>query len=125
MPPVTGDAAQLEQAFLNLILNAAEAMPAGGELTIASRTSRPSISSAAPANLAVEIGDTGHGFKEPQRRRAFAAVLSTTKKKGTGLGLAIVNRIVEAHHGKVKFKTDSTRGTSVIVTLPVVQPVER
>jgi len=125
LPPVTGDAAQLEQAFLNLILNAAEAMPGGGELTIASRPSRPSSAGAAPATIAVEIADTGHGFKEPQRRRALGGVLSTTKKKGTGLGLAIVNRVVEAHHGRVKFKTHSARGTSVIVTLPAVQPVER
>ena len=95
-----GAATQLEQAFLNLILNAAEAMPGGGALTITSRSVRLPRGSAQPTHVAVEFRDTGQGMSEEQRRRAFTSVLSTTKAKGTGLGLAIVARVVEAHRGE-------------------------
>jgi signal transduction histidine kinase len=53
------------------------------------------------------------------QRRAFTAVLSTTKAKGTGLGLAIVGRIIEAHRGNIRIKSRLDHGTSIIVTLPV------
>jgi len=118
LPPVTGEATQLEQAFLNLILNAAEAMPNGGELTIISRTAPPDAGTK-PAQVAVAITDTGYGMREAQRRRAFSSVLSTTKKKGAGLGLAIVSRIVEAHRGKMEIETRLGTGTTITVTLPV------
>jgi signal transduction histidine kinase len=112
LPAVLGDATQLEQAFLNLILNAAEAMPDGGTLTIKSRA----ISS---TQLAVEFKDTGAGMSKELQRRAFTAVLSSTKAKGTGLGLAIVGRIIETHHGSIRIKSQPGRGTSIILTLPV------
>jgi signal transduction histidine kinase len=118
LPAVMGAATQLEQAFLNLILNAAEAMPAGGELTIRSRRARLPRGGAGPAHVAVEFRDTGPGMSEEQRRRAFTSVLSTTKAKGTGLGLAIVARIVEAHRGSMKIRSRPGRGTTVTVFLP-------
>jgi signal transduction histidine kinase len=112
LPAVMGDATQLEQAFLNLILNAAEAMPKGGTLTVKSRA-------VSPTQIAVEFKDTGAGMSEELQRRAFTAVLSTTKAKGTGLGLAIVGRIVETHHGAIRIKSSPGRGTNIILTLPV------
>jgi signal transduction histidine kinase len=118
LPAVMGAATQLEQAFLNLILNAAEAMPEGGDLTIRSRRVRVARGGAGPAQVAVEFRDTGQGMSEEQRRRAFASVLSTTKAKGTGLGLAIVARIVEAHRGKIQIRSRPGRGTTVTVFLP-------
>jgi signal transduction histidine kinase len=118
LPAVMGAATQLEQAFLNLILNAAEAMPEGGDLTIRSRRVRAAHGGSGPAQVAVEFRDTGQGMSEEQRRRAFASVLSTTKAKGTGLGLAIVARIVEAHRGKIKIRSRPSRGTTVTVFLP-------
>ena len=117
LPAVLGDATQLEQAFLNLILNAAEAMPHGGTLTISTRLI-PRRGQTRPSYVAVEFKDTGEGMTEEQRRRAFRSVLSTTKTKGTGLGLAIVGRIVEAHRGKVRIKSQRGRGTTILVTLP-------
>src|SRR5204862_7660882 len=90
LPSVMGEATQLEQAFLNLILNAAEAMPEGGTLTIISRSVQFRRGSSPPTHVAVEFKDTGAGMSEEQRRRAFRSVLSTIKRKGTGLGLAIV-----------------------------------
>ena len=118
LPAVTGAATQLEQAFLNLILNAAEAMPKGGELTIRTRRVRLPRGGMGPAHVAVEFQDTGQGMSEEQRRRAFTSVLSTTKAKGTGLGLAIVARIVEAHRGKIKIRSRLGHGTTVTVFLP-------
>jgi len=111
LPLVLGDAPQLEQAFLNLILNAAEAMPTGGSLTI--RTT------ALPASLvSVSFKDTGTGMTKEQRDRAFKTVLATTKAKGTGLGLAIVGRIIETHHGQIQILSRTGRGTTMRITLP-------
>jgi signal transduction histidine kinase len=121
LPTVMGDAPQLEQAFLNLILNAAEAMPEGGALTIKSRSVRPPSTNARPTHVAVEIKDTGKGMSDELQRRAFTAVLSTTKVKGTGLGLAIVGRIIETHHGSIRIKSKINRGTAILVNLPVKQ----
>jgi GAF domain-containing protein len=90
LPSMMGDATQLEQAFLNLILNAAEAMSNGGTLTISTRSLQTRRGKARSTHVAVEFKDTGEGMTEDQRRRAFSSVLSTTKTKGTGLGLAIV-----------------------------------
>lgn len=118
LPPVLGDAPQLEQAFLNLILNAAEAMPNGGTLTITSRPVPTDDAESCPVQVAVEFKDTGPGMSEEQRQRAFKSVLQTTKARGTGLGLAIVGRIVETHRGEVKIKSRLGHGTTVTVLLP-------
>jgi signal transduction histidine kinase len=119
LPPVMGAATQLEQAFLNLILNAAEAMPAGGALTITLRSLRLPRGSDKPTHVAVEFRDTGQGMTEEQCRRAFTSLLSTTKAKGTGLGLAIVARVVEAHRGRIRIRSRPGHGTAVSVILPL------
>jgi len=118
-PLVMGDAPQLEQAFLNLILNAAEAMPDGGTLTIKSHEAREPRSSPHPTHIVVEFKDTGKGMSAEIQQRAFTAVLSTTKAKGTGLGLAIVGRIIETHRGTIRIRSKMGRGTSIIITLPI------
>jgi len=119
LPAVRGDAQQLEQAFLNLILNAAEAMPNGGALTITSRAVRRSNGRAQPKYIEIEFADIGKGMSEVQRR-SFSSMLPTTKPKGSGLGLAIVSRIIETHQGKVKIKPRRNRGTRISILLPVV-----
>ncbi len=119
LPSVMGDATQLEQAFLNLILNAAEAMSNGGTLTISTRSIQTRRGKTRSTHVTVEFKDTGEGMTEDQRRRAFSSVLSTTKTKGTGLGLAIVGRIVETHRGKVKIRSQRGRGTTIVATFPV------
>ncbi len=112
LPLVLGDAPQLEQAFLNLILNAAEAMPDGGSLTIKTTALQS-------AQVAVAFKDTGGGMSAEQQQRAFKTVLATTKTKGTGIGLAIVGRIVETHHGQIRILSRPGRGTTMRITLPV------
>jgi signal transduction histidine kinase len=116
LPVVMADAPQLEQAFLNLILNAVEAMPKGGRLTVSSRSEKNVEGK--PARVIVDFKDTGEGMSEEQRRRAFTAVLATTKAKGTGLGLAIVARVIETHHGEIKIKSRLGNGTTISVSLP-------
>ena len=114
---MSADATQLEQAFLNLILNATEAMPKGGTLTVSSRAIVPD--NGKPTHVLVEFTDTGEGMSEEQRRRAFTSLLSTSKAKGTGLGLAIVGRVVETHHGEIEIKSRPKHGTTISIRLPL------
>ncbi|MSU26888.1 MAG: histidine kinase [Pedosphaera sp.] len=119
LPAVLGDATQLEQAFLNLTLNAVEAMPEGGRLTITTRALRQPRTQKEPTHVRIEFTDTGAGMTEEQQQRAFSSLLATTKAKGTGLGLAIVARVIETHRGEVKVKSELGRGTTFTITLPV------
>ena len=116
LPLVSGDAPQLEQAFLNLMLNAAEAMADGGTLSIRSRVVRTRDKS---EQVLVEFKDTGGGMTEEQQQRAFKTILATTKAKGSGLGLAIVGRIIETHHGQIRIRSRAGRGTAIQILLPV------
>lgn len=118
LPAILGDETHLEQAFLNLILNAAEAMPTGGILTITTRSGEAPHADPPGRHVMVEIGDTGEGMSEEQRRQAFRSLLSTTKQKGMGLGLAIVGRVVEAHRGRISVKSERGAGTTISVVLP-------
>jgi signal transduction histidine kinase len=119
LPVVLGDATQLEQVFLNLILNAAEAMPDGGTLTIKSCAVHLPRSNPSATHVAMEFKDTGRGMSQEVQRRAFTTVLGTTKAKGTGLGLAIVGRIIETHHGQIRILSRPGRGTTMCITLPM------
>jgi signal transduction histidine kinase len=111
LPLVMADAPQLEQAFLNLILNAVEVMPDGGTLTIKTAV-------LSDGQVAVSFKDTGAGMTKEQQQRAFKSVLATTKAKGTGLGLAIVGRIIETHRGKIRILSRLGRGTTIRIALP-------
>jgi signal transduction histidine kinase len=119
LPVVLGDATQLEQVFLNLILNAAEAMPDGGTLTIKSRAVHQPRGNPRATHVAMEFKDTGRGMSQEVQRRAFTTVLGTTKAKGTGLGLAIVGRIIETHRGQIRILSRPGRGTTLRISLPV------
>jgi signal transduction histidine kinase len=119
LPVVMGDAPQLEQAFLNLILNAAGAMPGGGTLTVESKAMRLPRNNPRATHVMLAFKDTGSGMSKELQNRAFTAVLSTTKAEGTGLGLAIVGRIIETHHGSIRIKSQIGSGTTIRITLPV------
>lgn len=119
LPSIWADATQLEQAFLNLTLNAIEAMPKGGRLTIRSKPLPLNRGNARPSHVLVRFRDSGHGMSVEQRQRAFSSLLQTTKPKGTGLGLAIVGRVVEQHQGIVKVWSTPGRGTTISLVLPL------
>ena len=107
---VRGDAAGLEQLFLNLLLNAAEALPAGGRATIGAQRESGSV--------LVRVEDDGPGIPEEVRERIFEPLFST-KETGTGLGLTISRRIVEAHRGDLNVGDIEGGGTRVEIRLPL------
>ena len=109
---VRADESQLQQAFMNLLLNAAEAMGGQGELWLATET----ISG---ERLKLFIRDTGPGIAPENLSRAFEPFF-TTKKNGTGLGLAICERVFKEHSGSIEVKSELGRGSTFIITLPVV-----
>ena len=109
---VRADESQLQQAFMNLLLNAAEAMGGQGELWLATET-------AGEATLKIFIRDTGPGIAPENLSRLFEPFF-TTKKHGTGLGLAICERVLQEHLGGIEVKSEAGRGSTFIITLPVV-----
>lgn len=119
LPPLLGDATQLEQAFLNLALNAIEAMPSGGRLTLRTRALPFGKSGNGVTHLLVQFRDTGIGMSPEQQARVFTSLLSSTKAKGTGIGMAIVSRVVDAHQGVVRVKSQPGRGSAFTLVLPV------
>ena len=121
LPLIHADAGQLGQAFLNIVLNAAEAMENGGALTI-STSFNPRCEACPSGEVLIKFSDTGHGMTEEQQKSAFRSLLQTTKKRGTGLGLAIVARIIEAHRGKIEVSSKPGQGTTFTVSLPIPSP---
>ena len=107
---ILGDPSQLQQAFLNIFLNAMDAMPNGGELKISTETE--------DGWLKIRIEDTGCGMTEEQLKHVFEPFY-TTKEKGTGLGLAITKRIIEDHKGKIKVTSDPNKGSTFDISLPL------
>jgi len=108
---VHGDESLLQQVFMNLLLNAVEAVGNNGELVITTR-------SAAAGQLNIHIRDSGPGISKENLPRLFEPFF-TTKKNGTGLGLAICQRIVEEHHGRIGVESERGQGSTFIVTLPL------
>lgn len=112
---VNGDDFQLEQAFVNLILNAVEAMGVGGTLTVSTHMITPEDLPAAlreadpPPRLHVTVSDTGAGISAENLGRLFEPFF-TTKREGTGLGLAITRRILEEHQASISVESEVNRG---------------
>jgi two-component system sensor kinase FixL len=108
LPHVIADQDKLKQVMLNLCKNAVEAMPDGGTLTIRARPAGESVQ--------IEVADTGTGI--PDGINIFEP-FTTTKQEGTGLGLAIVLEIVNAHGGTLTYRSEPSKGTTFVVTLPL------
>ncbi|MES1204909.1 MAG: ATP-binding protein [Pseudomonadota bacterium] len=118
LPPVRADAEQLLQVFLNLALNAVQAMPDGGRLFVSSSIRRATRRGAAAAFLEVRFRDTGVGIPPGDLRNMFIPFF-TTKEKGTGLGLPISQRIIENHGGTIEVRSQTGTGATFTVLLPV------
>ncbi|PYR63428.1 MAG: hypothetical protein DMF91_03485 [Acidobacteria bacterium] len=110
---IRADPEQLGRVCQNLLLNAFDAMPAGGAVTIRTRRGEGVVR--------LEIADTGEGLTEEERRRIFTPYY-TTKQHGTGLGLAIVQAVVADHAGKIWVESEPGRGTTFHIELPVSAP---
>jgi signal transduction histidine kinase len=110
LPAVNGDSAMLRQAFLNLAINACQAMPSGGSLRL---TSAPISRS----RVEVRVQDTGVGIAPDHLSKIFNLYF-TTKERGTGIGLSMVYRIIQMHDGEVEVQSTPGRGTTFRVLLP-------
>lgn len=106
---IQADADQLKTCFSNLAINAVQAMPEGGSLTI---TLHPRSSS-----VEVRFTDTGHGIAPESLEHLFEPYF-TTKEKGTGLGLALTKKLIEDHGGQIAVKSEVGVGTTFVITLP-------
>jgi two-component system NtrC family sensor kinase len=112
MPPINADPDQLQQVFLNLFLNAFDAMHEGGRLSITTH--------ATDGFVVVEISDTGQGIGEADAKRIFDPFFTTKPTgKGTGLGLAVCYGVVTAHGGTVELTNTGRNGSTFTVKLPL------
>lgn len=109
LPPVNGDASMLGQVFMNLAVNAIQAMPDGGLLRFEARP--------AGRRVRVDIADTGQGISPEHLARIFDLYF-TTKKKGSGIGLSMVYRIIQLHDGEVEVQSTPGSGTRFRIFLP-------
>ena len=122
-PSIRADAAQLEQALLNLVQNAVEAMPGGGRLTVRCRLAEDeglvgATGAATGRQILVSVEDTGVGMAVPPKG-GRGRLLGSTKPRGSGLGLAVVTRVIESHRGSIRFLSEPGKGTRVEIRLPV------
>ncbi len=132
LPLIKADSNKLLQVFINLILNAIDAMSGGGTLTVIASEAKQSHSTeiatsqnTAPRNdtrkkyLTISITDTGSGISKEHLKQIFEPFFST-KEKGTGLGLAIVKGIIEDHGGQIGAVSEVNQGTTFIINLPPI-----
>jgi two-component system sensor histidine kinase HydH len=118
LPAGEFDAARLEQALLNVVLNGADAMPFGGTLTVTTRAADGGTAAE------VEICDDGVGIPPEIVDRVFDPFVST-KRDGVGLGLVNTKAVVESHGGRIAVEPHSPKGTVVRITLPIRRPAPR
>jgi signal transduction histidine kinase len=110
LPPIRLDRDLMKQALLNLVLNGCQAMPSGGQLKVVPRL--------LPRALQLEIADQGIGIP-PEARTKIFSLYFTTKPNGTGVGLAMTYRIIQLHNGSIDFSSETDRGTTFRVSLPL------
>jgi two-component system, NtrC family, sensor kinase len=118
LPPIQGNTGKLQQVFLNLFLNARDAMPAGGTLRVATRNG---------ANLNVSISDSGVGIAQDHIHRIYDPFFTTKnaasegQRRGTGLGLAVTYGIIQEHAGKITVESEAGRGTTFQLEFPLIR----
>ena len=116
LPSVTADSDRLEQVFVNLLNNAADAMPEGGKVSVESAACQVK----GHPCLVVSIADTGSGISEEYLKRIFDPFFSTKPKgQGTGLGLPVSYNLIRGHGGQIEVESRVDRGTVFRVRLPV------
>jgi two-component system NtrC family sensor kinase len=119
LPKIVGDGAQLQQVFMNIIVNAAEAMNGTGSLTICTSLNKDG------SFIDVSIADTGHGIRDEDKERIFEPFFTTKEVgKGTGLGLSISYGIVQKHQGTIEVQSEIGKGSTFTVKLPVTRKRE-
>ncbi len=111
LPMIQGNKVYLQQVFLNIMINAKDAMPDGGKLIIETLSEN--------GNVIVKFTDTGVGIPPEIRDKIFEAFFTTKESKGTGLGLSISRWIVKKHNGEIKVESEVGKGSTFIIVLPI------
>ena len=125
LPLVIAAADQIKQVILNLMLNAQQAMPDGGSLSVTTRVSHGADPEFLMSDCVhIQIRDTGKGIPEEYLPHIFEPFFSTKDARGTGLGLWVSQGIVQAHGGSIKLRSREGRGTTFSVALPIHGPAE-
>lgn len=128
-PWVNADATQIQQAIMNLAINAADAMPNGGVLTLAIDTPVHDTALAVPGPAGLVrllVKDTGIGMSALVRNRIFEPYFTTKPRgQGTGLGLSITHSILKEHDGHIKAESEPGKGTAFTILLPAIEPSTR
>ena len=109
LPMISGDAAQLKQAFYNIIKNAIQAMPEGGSLAISSEFDADYVT--------IEFVDSGQGISAEHLSRLFQP-FHTTKKDGSGIGMMIIERVMREHGASISVQSREGKGTSILLRFP-------
>jgi PAS domain S-box-containing protein len=112
LPQIHADPQQLQQVLTNLCLNALDAMPEGGKLTIAAQLE-------SPQRLAITVADTGFGIEPETLQKIFQPFFTAKKRKGLGLGLPVCERIIKAHRGSIEARSTPGDGATFRILLPV------
>lgn len=111
LPPVAGNANYLQQVFLNLLLNARDAMPKGGNIGISTALTG--------FHIIIRFSDTGMGIEKAVLEKIFRPFFTTKGDKGTGLGLAVCHKIIGQHKGEIRVESEVGKGTAFTIYLPV------
>jgi signal transduction histidine kinase len=117
---VSIDVARFHQAVMNLVLNARDAMPEGGELRVTSEVTGRDACATGDQFVQIRFADTGCGISPENLDKVFDPFFTTKDaSKGTGLGLAVAYGVIEKHRGKIRMESEIGKGTTCIIDLPV------
>jgi PAS domain S-box-containing protein len=119
LPKIHGDPQELEQVMVNLYLNAIDAMPDGGRLTVAAKPTAGATETS--QEVAIWVSDTGFGIAPEHLSKIFLPFFTAKKKRGLGLGLPICDRIIKNHGGRIKVQSQPGQGTTFEIYLPAVE----
>jgi CheY-like chemotaxis protein/anti-sigma regulatory factor (Ser/Thr protein kinase) len=121
MPKLSGIESELREALTNLVLNAVDAIPKGGKITLRTRLADYDhvAGNSLPAHAILEVSDTGIGMDAETRKHCLEPFFSTKGKRGTGLGLAMVYGVVERHEGKIEIESEPGEGTTMRLIFPL------
>jgi CheY-like chemotaxis protein len=116
---LAGIESEMREAFTNLVLNAVDAMPLGGKITLRTRVIRQQSGGKYPTHIVVEVADSGTGMDAETRKRCLEPFFSTKGKRGTGLGLAMVYGVLKRHEGTIDIQTEPGQGTTFQLKFPI------
>lgn len=118
-PELVGSESEIREAFTNLLLNAVDAMPAGGKIILRTSLIHREDGGRTPSHVIVDVTDTGIGMSEETRKRCLEPFFTTKGKRGTGLGLAMVHGVMQRHEGSVDIQSAPGQGATFRLIFPV------